>query len=46
MWLLDIGEHKGTFHYIKQVAPSTLLIDIVMKIADCPSAVRFTRLSV
>ena len=46
MWLLDIGEHKGTLHYIKQVAPSTPLIDMVMKKAECPSAVRFTRLSV
>ena len=34
---------KETLHYIKQVAPSTPLIDMVMKIAECPSAVRFTR---
>ena len=46
MWLLDIAEYKGTLHYIKQVAPSTPLIDMVMKIAEWPSAVRFTRLSV
>lgn len=46
MWLLDIAEYKGTLHYIKQVAPSTPLIDMEMKIAECSSAVRFTWLSV